>query len=300
MAPALLYDHRAINLTADPSGRLKIDGIATLPTQALTLKADQPGELSVRIGDRVRAVIRRGRVTYLTNDNTDNLLFLMGRVAEFPINPTARFVLLSQAFEMVLRAMIRQGHGGTILWVPGDEAWLNGVKSVNYLCAPPHAELNQAISKLYEEDLPHFRRGQDGFRDDPERQELLLKLGSIQPIIDAVGQVTAVDGATVLSEELEVLAFGVMLRAQSADGDTMVNVLEPFGQEHPHRNSLDFRSMSLSELGGARHRSAAEFCQSYRRSLAFVASQDGNLTVFGWQHQSEKLFAIRGAELLLL
>lgn len=57
---------------------------------------------------------------------------------------------------------------------------------------------------------------------------------------------------------------------------------------------------SIRELGGARHRAAAEFCCRVPESVAFVASQDGLLTELGWLKAEGKLVALLHAERYLL
>jgi hypothetical protein len=57
---------------------------------------------------------------------------------------------------------------------------------------------------------------------------------------------------------------------------------------------------SIRELGGARHRAAAEFCCRIQESVAFVASQDGGLTELGWQRAEGRLVALLHAERYLL
>ena len=57
---------------------------------------------------------------------------------------------------------------------------------------------------------------------------------------------------------------------------------------------------SIRELGGARHRAAAEFCCRIQESVAFVTSQDGVLTEFGWLRAEQKLVALLHAERYLL
>ena len=91
-----------------------------------------------------------------------------------------------------------------------------------------------------------------------------------------------------------------MLRAESPRSAVRTRVLELGRESLPDDERLEFRDVPLQILGGARHRSAAEFCLTHPRCLAFVASQDGGLTIFGWQHKSWRLFAIRHAELALL
>jgi hypothetical protein len=102
--------------------------------------------------------------------------------------------------------------------------------------------------------------------------------------------------ALVVDEDLRVLGYGVMLRSQATDSELHVLV-----HDLRHGRAIFEQSYAsdLSQLGGARHRSAAEFCANHPERLAFVASQDGRLTIFGCIAGERRLFAIRNAELAI-
>lgn len=124
---------------------------------------------------------------------------------------------------------------------------------------------------------------------------LSRKIATVQPIVQSVGQLTGIDGAVVINEDLDVLAFGVMLRSEASDAEKAVLIYE-VGLETSGTSCDSLPRSPLSQLGGARHRSAAEFCSRFPQSLAFVVS----LTIFGSVSQTQELFAIRKAELVLL
>ena len=299
LAPAVVMAQRALSISWGDQGAF-ICGTAALPSQALTVESNEPGLLRLRLLDRTRVVIRSGEIIYLANDNSDNLLFLVNSVSEYNLKITPFFLLLSEALEKILQAMLEQGHGGTLLWIPNARDWSAGVKSIRYLCKPAYAGLRQAIDQLYPDGPPSFTSDYpENYRRDPEYKELSRKLHGIQSAISNVGQLTAVDGATVINEDLLVLAFGVMLRAQANDGEDQVKILE-LGIPQPRPVKLEnLPSARLAHLGGARHRSAADFCLAHPECLAFVASQDGSLTILGCGCKSGFLFAIRRAELAL-
>lgn len=299
LAPALVMAQTAMGITSE-NGETVIWGTAALPTQALTVESDEPGQLRLRFLDRTRVVIRSGQIIYLAHDNSDNLLFLVNSVSEYDLKITPFFLLLSEALEKIIQAMLEQGHGGTLLWIPNARDWSAGVKSIRYRCQPANAGLRQAIDSLYPDGPPGFTADYpENYRKDPEYKVLSRKLHSIQSVIASVGQLTAVDGATVINEDLLVLAFGVMLRAQANDGQDEVRILELGAAQQGPVKLEDLPSLRLAQLGGARHRSAAEFCLRHPESLAFVASQDGSLTILGCGCKSGLLFAIRRAELAL-
>ncbi len=105
--------------------------------------------------------------------------------------------------------------------------------------------------------------------------------------------VTAVDGATVLTDRYDVLAFGAkIVRRRGAPVVEEVTVTEPIEGNtaavvHP------------VQLGGTRHLSAAQFAHDQRDSVALVASQDGPFTVFAWSPCEGMVHAHRVETLLL-
>src|SRR5690606_3110473 len=94
--------------------------------------------------------------------------------------------------------------------------------------------------------------------------------------VDAVAGLTAIDGATFLTSEYQVLTFGAKLtRRRGAATIDRVTLTEPI----EGRRAV---IVGPSALGGTRHFSAAQFVHDQRDALALVASQDGRFTVFAW------------------
>jgi hypothetical protein len=115
----------------------------------------------------------------------------------------------------------------------------------------------------------------------------------LQSAVDAIAGLTAVDGATVVSDQFEPLAFGAKILTR--DGVHRVDriiVTEPI--EGVHDTTLD-----PAHLGGTRHLSAAQFAHDQRNSIALVASQDGQVTVFAWSPVHNVVHAHRLETLLL-
>src|SRR6266567_4533208 len=112
---------------------------------------------------------------------------------------------------------------------------------------------------------------------------------SADPVCDR----SAVDGATVITTDFELLAFGAKIaRRRGAATVEQVMVTEPIEGgapvlQHP------------TQLGGTRHLSAAQFVHDQRDAIALVASQDGRFTVFAWAPCEELVHAHRVESLLL-
>jgi hypothetical protein len=92
--------------------------------------------------------------------------------------------------------------------------------------------------------------------------------------LDFVARLTAVDGAVVVRDDLALLGFGATITTPEAGIPEEIDVEDPTG-------SGEVKATPITELGGSRHRSAACYCAQQRdAALAFVASQDGDLSVF--------------------
>jgi len=109
-----------------------------------------------------------------------------------------------------------------------------------------------------------------------------------------VAQLTAVDGATLITREGEILGFGGTIVSSGMTGDSRVLVSAPFEDDEPASPKR------LADLNvGHRHKSAAKFVFDRKDALAIVASADGPLSVFWWDEKREMVSMIRQAEFLL-
>lgn len=174
-------------------------------------------------------------------------------------------------------SMRAHGHGGSLLFVPaGSDAWRESiVHPILYSVTPPFS----GLAELMRQEVN-------------ETNENLLD-AAVRRAVDTVAGLTAVDGATIINDRFEVLAFGAKIRRPT--GSTPVDQMlktEPVAGDapiviHPAQN------------GGTRHLSAAQFIHDQRNALALVASQDGRFTVFAWSPCEQMVHAHRVDTLLL-
>jgi hypothetical protein len=173
-------------------------------------------------------------------------------------------------------SMRAHGRGGLLLVVPpGTDGWRESiVRPISYAVSPPFAEL----AELYHVPAADQRR---------EWRESLAR------VVHSVAGLTAVDGATIITSEYELLAFGAKIaRRKGSPQVDQVTVTEPVeGAVH--------QLVDPTELGGTRHLSAAQFVHDQRDALALVASQDGRFTAFAWSAGATMVHAHR-VEVLLL
>jgi hypothetical protein len=174
-------------------------------------------------------------------------------------------------------SMRAHGRGGTLLVVPaGNEAWRASiVRPITYAVVPPFSELADLVVNA------------PGHYSDRGWQDAL------EDAVAAIGGLTAVDGATIISDRYDLLAFGAKISRR--DGCPMVEqvlVTEPI-------EGSSGEVIHPTALGGTRHLSGAQFVQDQREGLAMVASQDGHFTVFAWSDCENMVHAHRVETLLL-
>jgi DNA integrity scanning protein DisA with diadenylate cyclase activity len=111
--------------------------------------------------------------------------------------------------------------------------------------------------------------------------------------IGFVAGLTAVDGATIINDRYDLMAFGAKIVRRRGNATVeRVLVTEPVeGSETAY--------MTPAQLGGTRHLSAAQFINDQRDAIALVASQDGRFTIFKWS-LAEQLVHGHRVEVLLI
>ncbi|WP_228486322.1 putative sensor domain DACNV-containing protein [Paludibaculum fermentans] len=173
-------------------------------------------------------------------------------------------------FAVSMRAHQR---GGALLLVPAaSESWQESILS------PPGYVVSPAYSAV--------PAGESAGPGAAPIEELRRK-------IESVAGLTAVDGATILNDRFEVLAFGAkIIRRRGAPPVAQVTLSEPI------EGSLA-SVIEPSQLGGTRHLSAAQFIQDQQDAVAMVASQDGRFTVFWWSECDGMVHARRVESVLL-
>ena len=149
------------------------------------------------------------------------------------------------------------------------------MRPIPYVIVPPFDELRQQNREPAE--VKHTRVWQE----------------NVHRAVEAVAGLTAVDGATVMTNQYELVAFGAKIaRRKGSPQVEQVTVTEPIEGDiaqivHP------------TQLGGTRHLSAAQLVHDQRDSVALVASQDGRFTVFAWSPCEAMVHAHRVEALLL-
>ena len=174
-------------------------------------------------------------------------------------------------------SMRAHGRGGALLVVAAaNQSWSESIVTpVLYAVSPPFSELAELVAD----------RGRE--RSSLEWQEDLRRA------VDALAGLTAVDGATLITDRYELIAFGAKItRRRGSTPVERVLLTEPV--EGSARSIVN-----PYQLGGTRHFSAAQFVFDQQDATALVASQDGRFTIFKWSPPEDMVHAHRVEALLL-
>jgi len=166
-------------------------------------------------------------------------------------------------------SMRAHGHGGSLLVVPsGSEDWRDSIiHPITYPVLPAFDELKVLMAQKV------------------TPANLVVWQEDVNRTVESVAGLTAVDGATIITDQFELLAFGAKIGLSSSGLPVeQMLVTEPVVGNigtiiHPSQN------------GGTRHLSAAQFVFDQRDATALVSSQDGRFTVFSWSPCEEIVHA---------
>lgn len=280
LAPAVEQPSIHLGVWYDDEGLYVWGTASEIPPLCFVLEVVEPGLLVVKhrradgFGKFVNVAILRGDQLQLVDaenaavDDCPALqLFLPGQGLPTGTGETDN-VLVELAASM--RA---HGRGGLVLVVPpGSTAWQESiVQPMTYPVHPAYTGIAQVQQELSKRKW----------------------LEEIQRSIAIVGGFTAVDGATVITRDYHLLAFGAKVaRAEASVPVDQMVLTEPVVDSvarylHPAQN------------GGTRHLAAAQFVHDQHDALALVASQDGFFTLFAWSETLQMVHAHRIDVLLL-
>lgn len=177
-----------------------------------------------------------------------------------------------------LAVSMRAHHRGGILLVvpPLTSVWKESIlQPIAYSVIPPYSALADLMQK------------------DPLERPKRRWQDALVRAVEGIAGLTAVDGATVITTDYDLLAFGTkILRRKRWPRVSQVIVTEPIEGVLP-------LIAEPAQLGGTRHLSAAQFVQDQPDAIAMVASQDGRFTVFAWSPSETSVRAHRIDSLLL-
>ena len=266
---------------------LKVWGTTrTIPSFCFVLEDIEPGLLVVKhrrldgLGKYANVAVLKGEQVKIIDEKGTSLPdcpSLLRALLAFTAAATNGPYHSLNVLVQLSASMRAQGHGGSLLVVPtGSDSWRESIaQPILYSILPQFSGLSELLRQEVEEE--DRRRWESSFRRT----------------VDWIGGLTAVDGATVINDQYDVLAFGAKIRRPERSGpvDKWV-ITEPIVGNLPI-------VVQPTEHGGTRHLSAAQFVYDQRDALALVASQDGRFTVFAWSPCEEMVHAHRVESLLM-
>jgi hypothetical protein len=284
LAPAVKQSGIHLGVWRDHNGGLCVWGTTrTLPALCFVLEVIAPGLLVVKYphggsGKFVNIVVLEGDQVKIVDEQGANIPDCPAIVsALLGFAAPASWAGTVNVFVRLAVSMRAHGRGGALLVVPaGSERWRQSiVQPIRYSVAPPFREIAELMGRA------------DADRADRQWQDELAQG------VDGVAGLTAVDGATVMNDRYELLAFAVKIaRHEESARVQEVMVTEPV-------EGMGASTIHPSQLGGTRHLSAAQFVFDQRDASALVASQDGRFTIFQWSPCEGMVHAHRVEALLL-
>ena len=274
--------------------------VRTIPTFCFVLEVAAPGLLVVKHhrrdpGKFVNVVVFEGDQIKIVDESASkqpDCPSLLNSLLGFGSRPESVLVRLAVS-------MRGHGRGGALLVVPSaSRDWRDSIISpISYGLAPPFGELAQLARDEPPQTAEPVSAGIDRGAGAPGVDVDEARRGpwrdALTRAVDAIAGLTAVDGATVMTRDYDVLAFGAKIsRRKGSALVEQVMVTEPI-----EGGTVEIVHPSL--LGGTRHLSAAQFVHDQRDTLALVASVDGHFTVFAWSGCEDMVHAHRLEALLL-
>lgn len=252
-----------------------------IPDYCFVLDVSEPGLLVIKhrrgsgVGKFANMIVLNGDQVKIVDEST-------ARLPDCPLLLTSLLGFASphrsvNVLIQIATSMRAHKHGGTLLVVPsGSLSWMSSIHHpMKYSISPAFS----GLSALIRQDTGDAANG--------------IWQGELNHEIESIAGLTAIDGATIITDKHEVLAFGAKIGL--TDGSPRIDrmlVTEPIV-------GGDGIIVNPANSGGMRHLSAAQFVHDQPDSVALVASQDGQFTIFTWSHSENLVHAHRIDSLLL-
>lgn len=269
----------------EEEGELFIWGTTTsIPNFCFVLDVSEPALLVIKH----RRIYGFGKFTNLAVLKGDQIKIVDTNSANIPDSPQMLLSLLDLTAPsywndtvnvLIQLAVSMRSHqrGGTLLVVPGDNNnWLQSIiKPIQYGVQPAFGGLSNLL------------------RQDRKEASQIFWQTALKREVEHLAGLTAVDGATVITSDYELLAFGAKIgRAKGKEPVEELSFMEPIA-------GGDAVLIHPAKVGGTRHLSAAQFIHDQNGAIALVASQDGHFTIYSWSSLQSRVQAHRIDTLLL-
>lgn len=296
LAPALDPQANFVGVWVDEDGQLVMWGFVPTDENGLTAATLDPGQLLISFkeigiehftlllsGTRGEFVRRSEFLSWLVPESKTERQMDVWRKHEAE-------VMRAVDYRDITTMMRSHRHGGTLLVVKEDGEWRQSFNpSITFAAKEPYDKI-RVDTLLRDRTIAQEKENEVIYTESPAFK---MAIESGRKSLETIGRLTAVDGAAVMSYDLDVLAFGAKIKAKGKGKPERVLISGPFEESTPSE-------IDLAMLGGMRHQSAAQFVFDQKAALAFVASQDGRLSAMRWDAEKEIVTVIRPAEFALL
>jgi hypothetical protein len=268
----------------EEDGELYIWGTTlTIPNFCFVVDVSEPGLIVIKhrriygIGKYTNVAVLKGEQIKIVDDRRGLVLDspdLLKSLLDLTVlsswnDPINIFIQLSVSMRV-------HGRGGTLLIVPKNQLdWMESII--------------QPIQYLVDQSF----KGLSNLAKQGGNQTDIFSQSALRKEVEHLAGLTAVDGATIINNEFDLIAFGAKIgRAKGKPTVQQIAFSEPIiGGEN--------KIVYPGELGGTRHFSAAQFVNDHPTAMALVASQDGHFTIFSWSEKQNMVMAHRIETLLL-
>ncbi len=308
LAPAFADTNRKLRVWFNGEGDIEIWGVAATSTyfdyRGLEISAFAAGQLLIQ-RERPTSLLPRHLLTFSRLERitrTSPLLGLLSGDSTYegerrPQSEIERNQKRYRLFIDIINGMSSHRHGGTLLVVAKEFAL-----DVSLDCptrpTPAYSHIENKL-RQEEKEVEYIAKQ----REETNDSSLTREPWRYEKDSNFIGQLTAIDGATVITKELRVLALGAKIRSNAVP--TKILIQDSFQTEEERASYLASRGREytdedpnyLDALGGTRHQSAARFVYENRAQnvFAIVASQDGRVSII-YCDKAGTLIVFRHAE----
>lgn len=177
--------------------------------------------------------------------------------------------ILSKLF----RTCMELRHGGAFVFVPAKEGEDPSRFGIEYKFPVTAPDLGEDLAEYWS---THITASSSKEKQPYEKALRSCNHSKARLLtnVEAIANLTAVDGCVVLNHELRVLGFGGKITVSEKDCDKVKATYKLRDDEEVSREVF------LQNVGGQRHQSAARAVAANEGALAVVVSQDAEMSLF--------------------
>jgi hypothetical protein len=266
---------------------------------AVALDISDPGVIRVTFGPFHSFVVLAGRSTtaseYAKDEGlTVRLAAALGKeLATQNVGDSTTAWRECHALSILARQVLEDRHGGMLLVVPDSTgAWQDSLHPFTHQFAHADTSIRDSVVAAQHQRVSSAAAlrwlGQTHVSGNL-KEAILASFSQLswhpESVLRPIAQLAAVDGAVVLTSDLNVLGFGGMVSAGSVPDVYLVNSL-------PDQT----RKIQIEEAGGARHQAGVRFVGQNRQAVSLVISHDGHLALAYWSSERDGVALHKNAE----